>query len=1630
MCGFSRGSLTIWRKGKRLDLGSARIQWMVGAAACLCVAMGTVGAFAQPSPLQVQVQAPVQVPVQVAVAALDSSPAQPGQVLELSVTGLAHSIAAANTVVSFTPIDAANPVGRATPSEVADRGDGAFRVSTIVPSNLQLDHPASYRVAVSGTDSRGQRFSSAAPVLITIDPAASIALPEQTKARAGQTARVTIEGSFTRFEPNSTEASFGAGISVGGAAVGAPGPVTVKSSTEAVAELRIGDAAEKGLRDVKLTSGPRTVTALGAFSVEPALARPVLVSGGPYTGIAGVPVGFDGSRSTDPNASALTLNWNTGDNTTVSGSTAQHIYANPGTYPVTLTATDALGATAIVHTTATIGAAVGSSVSIGAPASAAVGQAVAFNAAGINGSDGAAFRYSWDFGDGSVGTGPNATHAYAAAGTYAVTLTVENARGERQKTISRITVGSASEAPVANPGGPYTAASGEPVQFGAIDSTGGSLSYSWSFGDGDSATGARPIHVYAQPGSYMVTLTVDDGHGGMNSGSTTVAVPEVKEPVANTGGPYKGMAGTAIDFSGAKSTDPSGYKLTYAWTFGDKTTATGVAPTHKYAAAGSYKVGLTVNDGHGGTAAASTTATVAAAQILPVASTGGPYTGIPGETIQFNGTSSIDPPGKKALTYAWSFGDKATATGAQPTHHYVAAGSYAVTLTVSDGVATATAKTTATINAVIGVTVTAPTSGTLTDKSPIAVSGTVAENTAKVVVNGETATVSAGKWTAKSVALREGVNLITATASDTKGATGTASVSVTLDTTPPSVSIVAPLPGAKVFSPQLTVSGLVSDLVAGTVNAQNVSVSVNGVAASVVNRSFSAPNILLSPGLNTIKVVATDKAGNTGEASVQVNYKTQITQQTILLVSGNGQSGVINSTLAEPLIAQLVAANGQPVVGRPVTFTVTRSDGEVEVLPSEGNSLSVLTDKKGNAAVLFKIGSRAGVGINQVTATSPGFMGQALFTATSVNDQPAFIHPVIGEHQRGVIGQHAPQPFQVIVSDRMGNPLANVPVLFDVLAGGGNIGNEAKVTQETNSDGKATVVVTLGEQEGIDNNVVSANFTGNKGSPVVFHSSGLVPGPAAQTTVTGVVLDNTNTPVKGATASLEGTNLRTTTNAEGKFTLSKVPVGTVTLLIDGTTSGSATNFPSLSFVLQALPGVANSLDKPIYLPKIDIENEQTVGGNEPVTLTMTGVPGVAFTVLPNSVTFPDGSHVGKLSVSQVKADMVPMEPVNGVSAPLVWTIQPAGAKFNPPIQVQLPNVNGMAPGTVTEIYQYDHDLEQFVSGGTARVSPDGSVIVSDPGFGIVKAGWGHQLPPPPLNNCTANCDDDNDCTQDSFTPPCGCSHTPTSGNSCGKSNPSQGKNSCFQSQGVCQNGACNGQKKPAGSSCDDGVFCTDPDTCNASGACIGKPIPDTNPVVGATFSVDLTTPFEAVKNYVAALTGGTSGSLTVSYSSSTKYSCCEQKQIKQAKDDQQKAKISLGINIAKVYVPQYTFVIPGTPYKIGPYASFGVSGDFSGTYHVNECTGNCIDGSFGVGGSVTVGYGGSLPGELAAVDVSASAGITMSSTIGCNKVSYSIGANDLKGKVSFKFLDGALGIAADVLIYQGSTIATGSVNVP
>ncbi|MGD9894324.1 MAG: PKD domain-containing protein [Dehalococcoidia bacterium] len=102
---------------------------------------------------------------------------------------------------------------------------------------------------------------------------------------------------------------------------------------------------------------------------------------------------------------------------------------------------------------------------------------------------------------------------------------------------------SAATAPQAVAGGPYSAYLGNSIQFdGAASSGTGPLSYAWTFGDGTSATGARPVKTYTTAGAFTVTLTVTDSAGNRSVAATTATV--YSYGTATTSGCYLTAYGT------------------------------------------------------------------------------------------------------------------------------------------------------------------------------------------------------------------------------------------------------------------------------------------------------------------------------------------------------------------------------------------------------------------------------------------------------------------------------------------------------------------------------------------------------------------------------------------------------------------------------------------------------------------------------------------------------------------------------------------------------------------------------------------------------------------------------------------------------------------------------------------------------------------------------------------------------------------------------------------------------------------------------------------------------------------------------------------------------------------------------
>jgi hypothetical protein len=217
------------------------------------------------------------------------------------------------------------------------------------------------------------------------------------------------------------------------------------------------------------------------------------------------------------------------------------------------------------------------------------------------------------------------------------------------------------------------------------------------------------------------------------------------------------------------------------------------------------------------------------------------------------------------------------------------------------------------------------------------------------------------------------------------------------------------------------------------------------------------------------------------------------------------------------------------------------------------------------------------------------------------------------------------------------------------------------------------------------------------------------------------------------------------------------------------------------------------------------------------TLTIPEAPGFSLTFGPGQVTFPGASKTGCVTVTVVHPDKVPMVPGFGQQPRFIVTIQPAGALFNPPAPITLPNVDGLAPREVTEMYSFDHDIGSFVAIGTGTVSDDGQVIRSNPGVGVLKAGWhcgGNSNVGGAAATCgpCAYCDGENCQPNPMTTPPAKC------------------LNPCLQNgSGTCDaTGHCSGINLPDHTPCNGTGECINgqctfpscPANCNSGDPCI------------------------------------------------------------------------------------------------------------------------------------------------------------------------------------------------------------------
>ena len=247
-----------------------------------------------------------------------------------------------------------------------------------------------------------------------------------------------------------------------------------------------------------------------------------------------------------------------------------------------------------------------------------------------------------------------------------------------------ITVNPVNDSPVAKAGSNQTALEGAVASFtgGVMDpDLSDTHTYSWDFGDGDTATGQTATHVYADDGVFTVTLTVTDETGTPGSDSLSVTVQNVAPTVDAGGG---GTVGEGDTFTGSGSfTDPGADTWTATVNYGD---GTGQQPlaldevnktfslSHPYAYSSedAFTVTVTVTDDDGGSTGA--TSLVNVTNVAPVANS---------QTVTTNEDTAVavtltgTDAGGDGLTYAVVSGPSSgTLTGDAPALTYTPNGDF------------------------------------------------------------------------------------------------------------------------------------------------------------------------------------------------------------------------------------------------------------------------------------------------------------------------------------------------------------------------------------------------------------------------------------------------------------------------------------------------------------------------------------------------------------------------------------------------------------------------------------------------------------------------------------------------------------------------------------------------------------------------------------------------------------------------------------------------------------------------------------------------------------------------------------------------------------------------------------------
>lgn len=388
------------------------------------------------------------------------------------------------------------------------------------------------------------------------------------------------------------------------------------------------------------------------------------------------PITFNASTS---GWGPITYNWDFGDGNMGVGASPTHMYTNSGTYTVTLIATDVNGCkdTVVQPNYISIGSIVSSYTT--SPSPACENAPISFTNTSNGGTS-----YAWNFGDGNTSNQANPVHVYTAPGVYNVKLAIyDGPCGDSTTQLLTVNPG---------PGTNFAFTPTQPcpapalIQFTNFTS-GGAVSYTWDFGDGQTSAQTNPTHTYATNDFFPVKLTATNALGCSKDYFDTVKIYSLDVRV-NPPTP-EGCAPLNVTFGGyahwthpvTNMWFPYPYAITnYSWDFGDGNTSVATSPSHTYTTPNNaYIATLTITTSNGCTATGVANVSVGS---KPTASfTDYPDTVCVKTSINLTNTSTNTVQG---TNYIWHLGNTDTRGGTDLTYAYNISGIYNISLVASN----------------------------------------------------------------------------------------------------------------------------------------------------------------------------------------------------------------------------------------------------------------------------------------------------------------------------------------------------------------------------------------------------------------------------------------------------------------------------------------------------------------------------------------------------------------------------------------------------------------------------------------------------------------------------------------------------------------------------------------------------------------------------------------------------------------------------------------------------------------------------------------------------------------------------------------------------------------------------------